>query len=145
MVLLVTLQDDVLGLLLLGDQSVTVTGAATSISGSSLSTPELVGRTALALGYAIGRIGCQLSGDGDYGIASSLPWAMAYPDGTVPTTTEVHPTPVYETLAMGLIALYLWRIRDRVSPATSVCRVITHGSQLPRVDRTWAGPHPNNT
>jgi ABC-2 type transport system permease protein len=42
-----------LGLLLLGDQSVTVTGAATSISGSSLSTPELVGRTALALGYAM--------------------------------------------------------------------------------------------
>lgn len=70
----------------------------------------------LALGYAIGRVGCQLSGDGDYGIASSLPWAMAYPDGEVPTTTEVHPTPVYETLAMGLVALYLWRIRDRVSP-----------------------------
>jgi phosphatidylglycerol---prolipoprotein diacylglyceryl transferase len=70
----------------------------------------------LALGYAIGRIGCQLSGDGDYGIASSLPWAMAYPDGTVPTTTEVHPTPIYETLAMGLVALGLWRLRDRVAP-----------------------------
>ena len=64
---------------------------------------------ALALGYAIGRIGCQLSGDGDYGVASDLPWAMAYPDGTVPTTEEVHPTPVYETLAMGLIAWVLWR------------------------------------
>ena len=38
----------------------------------------------LALGYAIGRIGCQLSGDGDYGEAPSLPWAMSYPDGTVP-------------------------------------------------------------
>jgi phosphatidylglycerol:prolipoprotein diacylglycerol transferase len=70
----------------------------------------------LALGYAIGRIGCQLSGDGDYGKASSLPWAMAYPHGTVPTTTEVHPTPVYETLAMGLVALLLWRLRDRVRP-----------------------------
>ena len=34
---------------------------------------------ALALGYAIGRIGCQLSGDGDYGKPSDLPWAMAYP------------------------------------------------------------------
>ena len=55
----------------------------------------------LALGYAIGRVGCQLSGDGDYGIESDLPWAMAYPDGTVPTTEEVHPTPIYETLAMG--------------------------------------------
>ena len=32
----------------------------------------------------------------------TFPWAMAYPDGTVPTTDEVHPTPVYETLAMGI-------------------------------------------
>ena len=39
----------------------------------------------LAIGYAIGRIGCQLSGDGDYGIPWDGPWAMAYPDGTVPT------------------------------------------------------------
>jgi phosphatidylglycerol:prolipoprotein diacylglycerol transferase len=70
----------------------------------------------LALGYAIGRIGCQLSGDGDYGKASDLPWAMAYPKGTVPTKTEVHPTPVYETLAMGLLALLLWRLRDRLRP-----------------------------
>jgi phosphatidylglycerol:prolipoprotein diacylglycerol transferase len=70
----------------------------------------------LALGYAIGRIGCQLSGDGDYGVASDLPWAMAYPEGTVPTTEEVHPTPVYETLTMGLVALVLWRLRDRLAP-----------------------------
>jgi phosphatidylglycerol---prolipoprotein diacylglyceryl transferase len=70
----------------------------------------------LALGYAIGRVGCQLSGDGDYGVASDLPWAMAYPDGTVSTTDEVHPTPVYETLAMGLVALLLWRWRDRFRP-----------------------------
>ena len=55
----------------------------------------------LALGYAIGRCGCQLSGDGDYGKAWDGPWAMSYPDGTVPTTQTVHPTPVYETLAMG--------------------------------------------
>jgi len=72
----------------------------------------------LALGYAIGRIGCQLSGDGDYGVASDLPWAMAYPEGTVPTTEEVHPTPVYESVAMGLVALVLWRLRDRVAPGT---------------------------
>ena len=68
----------------------------------------------LAIGYAIGRVGCQLSGDGDYGIHSTLPWAMAYPDGTVPTTDTVHPTPVYETLAMGLTAALLWRLRDRL-------------------------------
>jgi phosphatidylglycerol:prolipoprotein diacylglycerol transferase len=70
----------------------------------------------LALGYAIGRIGCQLSGDGDYGKPSHLPWAMAYPHGTVPTTIKVQPTPVYETLAMGLVAFVLWRYRDRLRP-----------------------------
>jgi phosphatidylglycerol---prolipoprotein diacylglyceryl transferase len=70
----------------------------------------------LALGYAIGRIGCQLSGDGDYGTKSDLPWAMAYPKGTVPTTQHVHPTPVYETVAMGTVALVLWNLRDRFRP-----------------------------
>jgi phosphatidylglycerol---prolipoprotein diacylglyceryl transferase len=70
----------------------------------------------LAIGYAIGRVGCQLSGDGDYGIHSDLPWAMSYPDGTVPTTDTVHPTPVYETLAMGLVGAVLWRLRDRFAP-----------------------------
>jgi phosphatidylglycerol:prolipoprotein diacylglycerol transferase len=71
---------------------------------------------ALALGYAIGRVGCQVSGDGDYGIHSDLPWAMAYPHGEVPTTAHVHPTPIYETLAMGLVAWWLWRARDRYRP-----------------------------
>jgi phosphatidylglycerol---prolipoprotein diacylglyceryl transferase len=71
--------------------------------------------TPLALGYAIGRIGCQLSGDGDYGRPSDLPWAMSYPDGTVPTDDRVHPTPVYETLAMGLVAWGLWSLRDRLA------------------------------
>jgi phosphatidylglycerol:prolipoprotein diacylglycerol transferase len=70
----------------------------------------------IAIGYTIGRVGCQLSGDGDYGEASGLPWAMAYPNGTEPIETEVHPTPIYESLAMGLIALVLWRLRDRLRP-----------------------------
>jgi phosphatidylglycerol:prolipoprotein diacylglycerol transferase len=68
---------------------------------------------ALALGYAVGRVGCQLSGDGDYGEPWGGPWAMSYPDGTVPTDEEVHPTPVYEALAMGFGAWLLWRLRDR--------------------------------
>ena len=74
--------------------------------------------TALALGYAIGRIGCQVSGDGDYGIRSSLPWAMGYPHGTVPTPpgVTVEPTPIYETVTMCLLAYGLWRLRDRVRP-----------------------------
>lgn len=70
----------------------------------------------LAIGYAIGRIGCQLSGDGDYGQAWDGPWAMAYPEGTVSIDTEVHPTPIYETLAMGTVAILLWRLRDRFAP-----------------------------
>jgi phosphatidylglycerol:prolipoprotein diacylglycerol transferase len=73
---------------------------------------------ALAAGYAIGRIGCQLAGDGDYGKDWDGPWAVTYPDGTVPTTTPVHPTPIYETLTMGLVAFLLWRWRHRWRPGT---------------------------
>jgi len=74
--------------------------------------------TALALGYGIGRIGCQVSGDGDYGIRSSLPWAMGYPHGTLPTPpgVRVQPTPIYETVSMCLLAYVLWHLRDRVRP-----------------------------
>jgi phosphatidylglycerol:prolipoprotein diacylglycerol transferase len=75
-----------------------------------------VAAPALAVGYGVGRIGCQLSGDGDYGTAWDGPWAMAYPDGTEPIDTEVHPTPIYETLATGLIGLVLWHLRDRFRP-----------------------------
>jgi phosphatidylglycerol---prolipoprotein diacylglyceryl transferase len=70
----------------------------------------------LAAAYAIGRIGCQLAGDGDYGKNWDGPWAMAYPNGTVPTTETVHPTPVYETLTMGLVAWFLWRRRHSMRP-----------------------------
>lgn len=74
---------------------------------------------ALALGYAIGRIGCQLSGDGDYGRPTDLPWGMSYPDGVVATNVDVHPTPIYETFAMGMLALVLWRMRDHVRPGVA--------------------------
>lgn len=69
----------------------------------------------LAIGYAIGRIGCQLAGDGDYGRATDLPWGMSYPEGEVPTTEIVHPTPVYETLAMTVAFYVLWRLRTRLT------------------------------
>jgi phosphatidylglycerol---prolipoprotein diacylglyceryl transferase len=71
---------------------------------------------ALALGYAVGRIACQLAGDGTYWVASDLPWAMSYPHGEVPTTERVHPTPVYETLASLVIFAVLWRMRERLAP-----------------------------
>jgi phosphatidylglycerol:prolipoprotein diacylglycerol transferase len=89
--------------------------------------------TALALGYAIGRIGCQVSGDGDYGIRSSLPWAMGYPHGTVPTPpgVRVQPTPIYETVTMCLLAYLLWQLRDRVRPGV-VFALYLIGSGLER-------------
>lgn len=68
---------------------------------------------ALALGYAVGRIACQLAGDGTYGVASDVPWAMSYPHGEVATSEQVHPTPVYETLASLAIFAYLWSRRRK--------------------------------
>lgn len=79
---------------------------------------------ALALGHAIGRIGCQVSGDGDWGRATTLPWGMTYPESIIgwsawlqsaglPADARVHPAPAYETLAYSLVFLVLWRLRDR--------------------------------
>ena len=87
----------------------------------------------LALAYGIGRIGCHLAGDGDYGIPTSLPWGVNYengivkpslmfqgsdiaknfPGGIVPNNTPLHPTPIYEFL-VGLIIFYiLWQLRKK--------------------------------
>jgi phosphatidylglycerol:prolipoprotein diacylglycerol transferase len=85
----------------------------------------------LAVGYALGRVGCFLVND-DYGIPSSLPWAMKFPRGLPPTTVAelanmhvsfppgtdplqvvaVHPTQIYETAAMLAVFWLLWRLRD---------------------------------
>jgi prolipoprotein diacylglyceryl transferase len=85
---------------------------------------------AACVGYAIGRIGCLLSGDGDYGIPTSLPWGMSFPKGLVPTTgiwdpeghsgvcnkyglpgtCTVHPTPLYEFFIWLAIAAFLWHM-----------------------------------
>lgn len=77
-----------------------------------------VAAPALAAGYAIGRIGCQLSGDGDYGKPTDSFLGMGYPHGTVPTPpgVEVWPTPIFETVLMGLLAIVLWRLRNRFAP-----------------------------
>ena len=65
---------------------------------------------ALAVGHAIGRVGCFLVGD-DYGRQSNLPWAIAFPEGLPPTTVRVHPTQIYEAIALVVIAAALihWR------------------------------------
>jgi phosphatidylglycerol:prolipoprotein diacylglycerol transferase len=86
---------------------------------------------ALAMGYALGRVGCFLVQD-DYGIPTSLPWGVKFPEGLPPTTVAnlsawgvpvpegaapldvlaVHPTQLYETTAMLLVFWILWRRRD---------------------------------
>jgi phosphatidylglycerol---prolipoprotein diacylglyceryl transferase len=67
---------------------------------------------ALALGHAIGRVGCFMVGD-DYGRPSDLPWAVAFPEGRPPTTVPVHPTQLYETAGLVAIAFALVRLRRR--------------------------------
>jgi phosphatidylglycerol:prolipoprotein diacylglycerol transferase len=62
-----------------------------------------------ALGYGIGRIGCLLAGDGDYGLPTALPWGMTFPSGLIPTQIPVHPTPLYEFAGSALITCLLWR------------------------------------
>jgi phosphatidylglycerol:prolipoprotein diacylglycerol transferase len=65
---------------------------------------------ALAIGHAVGRIGCFLVGD-DYGRPTDLPWGVAFPEGLPPTTVPVHPTQLYEALALVPLALLLLRWR----------------------------------
>jgi prolipoprotein diacylglyceryltransferase len=61
-----------------------------------------------AAGLAVGRIGCFLSGlgDGTYGTSTSLPWGIDLGDG-IPR----HPTALYESLFLVLLAVVLWRIQ----------------------------------
>jgi len=83
---------------------------------------------AAAVGYAIGRIGCLLSGDGDYGRPTSWPWpwGMAFPRGVVPTTEtcvqwgwpadcRVYPTPIYEFFIWIAIAAFLWHMGKKAA------------------------------
>lgn len=67
---------------------------------------------ALAIGHAIGRVGCFMVGD-DYGRPSNLPWAVAFPEGLPPTDVPVHPTQLYEAIALVAIAWALWQWRRR--------------------------------
>ncbi len=72
-----------------------------------------------AIAYGLARIGCHLSGDGDYGIpVTGTFWEFlgySYANGTVPTKEGifVHPTPIYEFIAALLIFTFLWRYRAR--------------------------------
>ena len=86
---------------------------------------------ALVIGQALGRIGCHLSGDGDWGMPTALPWGVQYPSAIVGwngnTVLEldsqnhlvpgfypgvhVHPTPIYEAILYTIIFLFLWSRR----------------------------------
>jgi len=74
----------------------------------------------MVLGHGIGRIGCLLAGDGDWGTVTDLPWGMAYPNAIVgwdyPPGVYVHPAPIYEALAYTAIFTFLWSIRKRDFP-----------------------------
>jgi|KBSSwiStaDraftv2_1062776.scaffolds.fasta_scaffold39250_5 phosphatidylglycerol:prolipoprotein diacylglycerol transferase len=77
---------------------------------------------ALAVGHAIGRIGCFMVGD-DYGRPSNLPWAVAFPEGLPPTSVPVHPAQLYEAIALAGVAwaLIRWR-RQGVADAVVLGR-----------------------
>ena len=96
------------GGLIAGIGALLVQGRSAGLGG--LRTLDLAAPAA-AIGYALGRIGCLTSGDGDYGIPSNLPWAMGFPNGIDPTPpgVRVHPTPIYELIAGLTIGWWLWR------------------------------------
>ena len=73
----------------------------------------------LAAGHAIGRIGCFLVGD-DYGQPSTLPWAVAFPDGLPPTVVPVHPTQLYEAIPLFALAVVFTRLRAAGTPDRTV-------------------------
>jgi phosphatidylglycerol:prolipoprotein diacylglycerol transferase len=98
---------------------------------------------ALAIGQAIGRIGCQVSGDGDWGKPTTLPWGMSYPQSIIgweawtrgaglSPDVRVHPAPVYETLAYSAIFAALWATRDRDWPDGSRLWLYLVGSSIAR-------------
>lgn len=70
----------------------------------------------LALGQVFGRCGCLLSGDGDYGPPTDVPWAMSFPKGIIPTEQRVHPTPIYDMVLLFAIFVFLWKFRKKELP-----------------------------
>jgi phosphatidylglycerol---prolipoprotein diacylglyceryl transferase len=75
---------------------------------------------AAALGYGIGRIGCLLSGDGDYGINTTLPWGVHMAKNALvpphPPDALVQPTPIYELLFSIVVFWILWQLGKRSKP-----------------------------
>ena len=79
---------------------------------------------ALAIAYGIGRLGCHVAGDGDWGTITNVPWGVAYTNAIIgwvdpstglpyPPGVRVHPTPIYEFLESLLIFGILWVLRKK--------------------------------
>lgn len=73
---------------------------------------------ATLIGQTCGRVGCFLSGDGDFGPPSDLPWAIAFPNGTIPTVVDgeviaVHPTMLYDVAMLATAFAVVWMTRKR--------------------------------
>ena len=109
--------------------------------------PALAAATpALAIGHAIGRLGCFMVGD-DYGRPTDVPWGLAFPKGSPPTTVAVHPTQLYEAAGLAVIAfvLIMWR-RHRVADAVLFGRYLVLAGALRfaveflRINAPVAGP-----
>jgi phosphatidylglycerol:prolipoprotein diacylglycerol transferase len=110
------------------------------IQGVSAATP------ALAIGHAIGRIGCFMVGD-DYGRPTDLPWGVAFPEGLPATFVPVHPTQLYEAICLVPLALLLmrWR-RQGVADDVVIGRyclgagAIRFAIEFIRINRRLVGP-----
>jgi phosphatidylglycerol:prolipoprotein diacylglycerol transferase len=100
----------------------------------------------LAIGHAIGRVGCLLVGD-DYGSPTDLPWGVAFPQGLPPTDVPVHPTMMYEAVLLLPLAWLLIRLRRRRAAASTVlgvylvsAGVIRFAIEFLRINERVAGP-----
>jgi phosphatidylglycerol:prolipoprotein diacylglycerol transferase len=73
---------------------------------------------AIALGQAIGRIGCFMAGD-DYGRPTTVPWAVTFTNpeaariGGAPLGVPLHPVQLYESLVCALLFVVLLRLERR--------------------------------
>ena len=91
---------------------------------------------ALAIGHAIGRVGCLLVGD-DYGIPTDLPWGIPFPEGLPPTDVPVHPTMIYEAIGLISIAAVLFSLRRRGAADRSVVGAYLVMTALTRFVIQW--------
>ncbi len=70
----------------------------------------------MALGYCFGRFGCHVAGDGCYGVNSLSSISVSYPNGIVPTSTPVYPTPFFEVFVSFITVGILLKLRKKDLP-----------------------------